>query len=513
MEKGKVFLVGAGPGDPKLITVRGLEALQKADVVVYDRLSSPVLLRKLKPGTELVYVGKRPDRHTMKQEDINQLLVDLALEGKTVTRLKGGDPCIFGRVGEEAQLLVDHDITFEIVPGISSITAVPAYAGIPITHRSYNSSFAVVTGHEKEEKLDSTIQWDQLGKATETIVFLMGVAKIAYITKQLIKHGKSKTTPVALIRWGTRVEQETLVGTLDTIAAQVEAQNFKPPAVILVGEVVKLRAHLQWYEKKPLFGKRILVTRARDQASQLVERIDEWGGEALEFPVIETRLSEEKQHVHEIKQAFANLSSYQRIIFTSVNGVKYFFELMFSHQYDIRSLYNIQINAVGAKTAEVLREKGLFVTQLPGKYQQEGLLEQVVLESDGKEKILFPRSLIARPYLIQQLQDQGHEVHDIPIYDTIKLEQNAEDIVRLLHKKAIHMITFTSSSTVTNLMTILQKYENDLATLLAGIQIACIGPITAETAASFGLHVDVMAKEATVASLLDAILSLSIKGE
>ncbi|WP_082452031.1 uroporphyrinogen-III C-methyltransferase, partial [Paenibacillus ihuae] len=289
---GKVYLVGAGPGDAKLITVKGLECIQKADVLVYDRLASPRLLKHMKPGGQKIYVGKLPDRHTMKQEEINQLLVDLALEGKTVVRLKGGDPTIFGRVGEEAELLRRHGIYYEIVPGITSAISVPAYAGIPVTHRDYASSLSIITGHESPDKLDRSIHWDKVTNATGTLVFLMGVAKIGYISAQLIKHGRPPETPVALVRWGTRADQETLVGTLADIEDKVKAADFQPPAVIVVGDVVLQRKQLQWVEALPLFGKRIVVTRARSQASELVDRIEELGGEPYEFPVIETVMPE-----------------------------------------------------------------------------------------------------------------------------------------------------------------------------------------------------------------------------
>ena len=282
MNKGKVYLVGAGPGDPKLITVRGLEALKRSDVVVFDRLAGPQLLNYARSDAEHIYVGKLPDRHTMKQEDINQLLVDLALQGKTVIRLKGGDPTVFGRVGEEADLLQKNGIIYEIIPGITSAIAVPAYAGIPVTHRDLASSFSVITGHESPEKLDHSIYWDKVTNATGTLVFLMGVAKIGYISEQLIKHGRSPETPVALVQWGTRAEQRTIVGTLGDIDDKVKAANLKPPAVIIVGDVVRQRETLSWVEKKPLFGQRILVTRARSQASELLARIDDLGGETYE---------------------------------------------------------------------------------------------------------------------------------------------------------------------------------------------------------------------------------------
>ncbi len=284
--KGKVFLVGAGPGDPKLITVKALEVLQQADVVIYDRLISPQLLMYTRADALKVYVGKEKDRHTLKQEEINENLVRYALQGKTVVRLKGGDPTIFGRVGEEANELVKHDIPFEIVPGVSSVYAVPAYAGIPITHRDHASSFYVVTGHEKPEKLVTSLNWQHLAHAADTLIFLMGVSRIETIREQLLRHGRSPATPVALIRWGTRAEQATLICTLDDVADKVKEMNFLPPAVIVIGDVVQLRNTLQWAENRPLFGKRILVTRARSQASEMVRQIEQLGGEAISFPVL-----------------------------------------------------------------------------------------------------------------------------------------------------------------------------------------------------------------------------------
>src|SRR5690554_4445098 len=360
VDKGKVYLVGAGPGDPKLITVKGMEALKKSDVVVYDRLASPRLLHLIKTGAKIIYVGKRTDRHTMKQEDISQLLVDLALQGKIVTRLKGGDPTVFGRVGEEAELLVDHGIEFEIIPGVTSATAVPAYAGIPVTHRDYASSIAIVTGHENPDKLDTNIKWDKLTPATDTMIFLMGVAKIEYIRDQLILHGKPPETPVALIRWGTRVNQQTLIGTLADIAEKVKEINFKPPAVILVGEVVKLREKLNWYEKKPLFGRRVLVTRARSQASELAERIDDLGGEPYEFPAIELRQPTDLISLDKLDQALQRIEVYDWIMFTSSNGVEYFFLRMKQLGIDIRRMAKARIVAIGPKTEEALLNRGLL---------------------------------------------------------------------------------------------------------------------------------------------------------
>ncbi|MEC0141726.1 uroporphyrinogen-III C-methyltransferase, partial [Paenibacillus macerans] len=351
---GRVYLVGAGPGDARLITLKGLDCIEKGDVIVYDRLANPSLLRKAKPGAEKIYVGKRTDRHTMKQEDISRLLVDLALAGKTVVRLKGGDPTVFGRGGEEAELLRKHGIPYEIVPGITAAISVPAYAGIPVTHRDLASSVSIITGHESPDKLDLSINWEKVTNATGTLVFMMGVANIGYISKQLIAHGRPPETPVALVRWGTRAEQETLTGTLADIEQKVLDAGFKPPAVTVVGEVVNQREQLLWAEAMPLFGKRILVTRSRSQASDLVRGIEELGGEPYEFPVIQISMPSGAA-LERTDEALSRLETYDWAFFTSVNGVDYFFKHLERLGKDIRALYKARIAAVGPATLAALR--------------------------------------------------------------------------------------------------------------------------------------------------------------
>ncbi|WP_223829825.1 uroporphyrinogen-III C-methyltransferase [Paenibacillus arenilitoris] len=506
MNKGKVYLVGAGPGDPKLITVRGLECLKLCDVVVYDRLASPRLLRYLKPGTEKIYVGKLPDRHTMKQEEINRLLVDLALQGKTVTRLKGGDPTIFGRVGEEAELLVDNGVEFEIVPGITSAIAVPAYAGIPVTHRDLASSLSIITGHESPDKLDRSIHWDKVTNATGTLIFLMGVAKIGYIADQLMKHGKAPETPVALIRWGTRVEQRTVVGTLATIETVVKEAGFQPPAVIVVGEVVLQREKLQWYEKKPLFGLRVLVTRARPQASELADRIEALGGEPCEFPVIETRESAEPAAVEALQAALEQAEQYDWLMFTSVNGVDYFFDWLRKFRIDARRFHGASLAAVGPKTAEALARRGLIAEELPVKFHAEGLLERLASRLKPGERVLLPRGDLAREVLPRELKALGLLPTEIDVYETFVAEGQDELALEWLREKEIHLITFTSSSTVTNLLEVLKRngIENP-AELLADIPIASIGPITSQTIAEAGLRPAIEADDSTLEGLLSAI--------
>ncbi|MDQ0660667.1 uroporphyrinogen-III C-methyltransferase [Paenibacillus sp. W2I17] len=503
---GKVFLVGAGPGDAKLITVKGWESIGKADAVVYDRLASPRLLKQMKPGAVKIYVGKRPDRHTMKQEEINQLLVDLALEGKVVVRLKGGDPTIFGRVGEEAGLLHKNGIPFEIVPGVTAAISVPAYAGIPVTHRDYASSISIITGHESPDKLDRSIHWDKVTNATGTLVFMMGVAKIGYISEQLIRHGRPAQTPVALIRWGTRAEQDTLTGTLEDIEAKVIAANFQPPAVIVVGDVVNQREQLKWAEALPLFGKRILVTRARSQASELVNRIEELGGEPYEFPVIETVMPSSESAQQSVKDAFSALNTYDWVFFTSVNGVEFFFRHLEQEGKDIRSIHQARIAAVGPSTADALRKHGIVAEVVKGPFQAEGMLEAFESELKEGQRVLLPHGDLARTWLRDQLRERGLHVTEAITYDTILAGEDDDELLKLLEEGGIHAVTFTSSSTVTNFMSMLKRMGlQDPLPLLKDVEVACIGPVTARTAEAAGLKVTLMAEEATMDSLITVL--------
>jgi uroporphyrinogen III methyltransferase/synthase len=500
-----VYLVGAGPGDPNLITVKGRDAIKKADVIVYDRLASPQLLQNARADAERIYVGKLPDRHTLTQDEINELLVEKAKAGNIVTRLKGGDPFIFGRGGEEAERLVDEGIPFEVVPGITSAIAVPAYAGIPVTHRDFNSSFSIVTGHERPEKTESSINWEKLATATETLIFLMGVSNLSFIVQQLTKYGRDEQTPIALIRWGTRIEQETLVGTLSDIVGKVTEANFGSPAIIIVGEVVKLREKLSWFEKKPLFGKRILVTRARSQSSELTTLIDTLGGESIEFPVI--RLVEPR-HGDVFDEALSKIGQYNWVIFTSVNGVKFFFDRIRKQNIDIRQMVNARLAAIGPKTAAALVEKGLLVEVLPEEYKAEALVEHLRPLVKENEKILLPRADIARDVLTVELRKMGCEVTEVDAYDTKIDATNAQGIVKMLKQQQINVITFTSSSTVRNFIHAIRLATTDIESVMQHTQIACIGPITAKTAEDLGLKVDVVAEEYTIDGLVKAIQTL-----
>lgn len=507
MAKGIVYLVGAGPGDPKLITVRGLEALRKSDCVVYDRLAGPQLLAEARADAERIYVGKLPDRHTMKQEDINRLLVNLALQGKTVTRLKGGDPTVFGRVGEEAELLQAHGVPYEIIPGITSAIAVPAYAGIPVTHRDWASSFSVITGHESPDKLDLSIHWDKVTNATGTLVFLMGVAKIGYISEQLVKHGRSPQTPVALVRWGTRAEQRTLVGTLADIERKVADANFKPPAVIVVGDVVRQRETLQWIERKPLFGTRVLVTRARAQASGLAARIDELGGEPYEYPVIETRMPMSADKVEAVRQALMRAEAYDWVILTSVNGVDYFFRWLDKMKLDIRLFAHARFAAVGPKTSEALAARGIRSDVMPEQYAAEGLLGALADKLLPGQTALLPRGDLARETLPKELKARGIAAVEIDTYETLPIVRDDPFLLEMLQEGGIHAITFTSSSTVTNLLQALRTLGMEKpAQSLSGIDIVCIGPTTARTAVENGLSVTATAEPSTIDGLVETLV-------
>ncbi|MVP00504.1 uroporphyrinogen-III C-methyltransferase [Paenibacillus lutrae] len=509
MGRGKVYLVGAGPGDPKLITVRGMEAIRRADVIVYDRLASPRLLKHRKPESELIFVGKTPDKHMMKQENINQLLVDLGLQGKIVTRLKGGDPSVFGRVGEEAELLADHNVPFEIVPGITSAIAVPAYAGIPVTHRDFTSSVAIITGHEYPNKTYTKLDWEHLAKGIGTLVFLMGVANLEQISEQLIQYGKPADLPVALIRWGTWTEQQTLVGTLADISRKAKEAGFQSPAVIIIGEVVKLREKLAWIEKKPLFGKRVLVTRARSQASELVELIEELGGEPLEFPVIQIQPPSSAEARRLLDVAIGRLEEFDWVVFTSVNGVEFFFRRMRELRQDFRVLAGASIAAVGPKTAEALEAHGIYTqTPVPGQFDGDELLKELGQVVRPGQRALLATGDLARKALPEGLRSLGLEVTEIDVYENVLSTEGGEEVLNLLQEGKIHITTFTSSSTVTNLMEALSRLgAEDPCALLQGTETACIGPKTADTLARYEIAAAYMPPEATVTSLVETIAS------
>ena len=393
---GKVYLIGSGPGDPGLLTLKGKDCLNKADVVIYDFLANDALLGHCRPGAELIYVGKQASSHTLTQDKINELLVEKAREASVVVRLKGGDPYIFGRGGEEAEVLKDAGIPFEVVPGVSSAVAAPAYAGIPLTHRRFASSVAFVTGHEDPTKEETRMKWRNMAVATDTLVFLMGVKNLGRIADHLIRNGRSPETPAALIQWGTTTRQRTLVSDLKHIEKRAKEENFQPPSVFVVGDVVSLRDSIAWFEQAPLFGKRILVTRSREQASALSERLSELGAEPVEFPTIRIR---EPLDRSEADRAVNGIDAYDWVIFTSINGVKYFLERMMQKGLDIRDLKGKRLAAIGPGTAGALESLGCRVDVVPKEYKAEALVEAIGVEDVKCKAFLIPRAKTAREVL------------------------------------------------------------------------------------------------------------------
>lgn len=499
MRNGMVYLVGAGPGDYKLISVKALECIQRADVLVYDRLADERLLSYARPETELIYVGKASSAHTMRQKDINQLLVAKAQEGRTVVRLKGGDPFVFGRGGEEALQLVENKIPFEVVPGITSAVAVPAYGGIPVTHRGIATSFAVITGHEDPAKGESTIRWDKLSTGVETLVFLMGVENLTHITAKLMEFGRCGHTPAAVIRWGTKPEQTVLVTTVQDAARDVERQGIKPPAIFIVGDVVRLRERLAWFDNKPLFGRTVLITRARAQASALSGALEELGARCIEAPAIKIT---EPEDFAPLDEAVQRLKTYDWLIFTSVNGVDYFYRRLYEAGRDTRALAGLRIAAIGVQTAGRLRHYGVTADVVPTEFRAEGIIEALEDYVRPGMKVLIPRALAARDILPEKLRALGAEVDVVTAYVTVAGEADGGSVAEYLQSGTIDVVTFTSSSTVTNLLGLLGPGG---AELVAAARVACIGPITAATCVEHGITPAVVADEFTIRGLVDAI--------
>jgi uroporphyrinogen III methyltransferase/synthase len=503
LKKGKVYLVGAGPGDPGLLTLKAKACIEKADVVIYDYLANAVFLDYAKRAAEPIYVGKEGGRHTLGQEEINRLIVEKASAGLRVVRLKGGDPFIFGRGGEEAQELVKAGIPFEVVPGITSAIAVPAYAGIPLTHRDFTATVAFVTGHEDPGKETSNVAWDKIATGIGTLVFLMGVGNLPKIAASLMEHGRSPDTPVAVIRAGTGPAQRTVTGSLGNIAQIAKKEELKPPAIIVVGDVVRLRNTLNWFEQKPLFGKRIVVTRAREQASDFVARLSELGAECVEFPTIEMipPMSWKK-----LDRAIENLESYQWLVFTSVNGVSYFFGRLQDSGKDARNLKGIGIAAIGPKTAEAIRANGVQPDLVPEEYRAEAVVEAFRKHRIKGLRILLPRAAEAREVLPEQLEEMGAAVQVVEAYRTVRPDGAKDEVRAMLEKGGLHMVTFTSSSTVNNFMEMFEGEGEELLKWMEKVAVACIGPVTAKTAQERGLNVQILPSDYTIEALTEAIV-------
>ncbi|MBI5582334.1 MAG: uroporphyrinogen-III C-methyltransferase [Deltaproteobacteria bacterium] len=499
---GKVYLVGAGPGDPELLTLKGRRLLAEADVVVYDFLANAALLRHIPETSEKIYVGKKGGDHTLAQSGINQLIIDKAREGKKVVRLKGGDPFIFGRGGEEAEELVQAGIPFEVVPGVTSAIAVPAYAGIPLTHRRYNSSVALVTGHEDEQKGPTGLDWKKLATGIETLVFLMGFKNLPRIIARLVDNGREPTTPAALIRWGTTPRQQTVTGTLDDIVDKAEAAGLGPPSIFVVGPVVALREQLSWFERLPLFGRTVVVTRTRDQASDLVQQLAPLGAECLEFPTI--RLVPPVSW-EELDRAIREIESFQWIVFTSPNGVRAFLSRLGTLQKDVRCLKGIRLAVIGPATAAALREWHLLPDLVPEKFQAEFILESLAAAGLAGQRVLIPRAETAREILPAGLRNLGAEVRVATAYRTIPEEAEKPLLLGRLREGSVDCLTFTSSSTVVNFLALFDRSE--ILSLLKPVTVACIGPITARTALDNGLAVQVIPEAYTIAGLVEALVA------
>lgn len=501
MKTGKVFFVGAGPGDPKLLTLRGKECLEQAQVVLYDYLANPVLLEHVPSAAERVYVGRRGRGRYGKQEEINRVMIERARAGKTVVRLKGGDPFVFGRGGEEAEAVAEAGIPFEVVPGVTAAVAAPAYAGIPVTHRTLASSVALVTGHEDPTKPSPTVEWDRLASTGGTVVFLMGMKNLPAIVAHLTASGRPATTPVALIRWGTRAEQKTVVGTLADIVKKAEDAALEPPTVIVVGEVVSLRDKLNWFETRPLFGTTVLITRPREQAKEFADLLAGLGAQVIPFPTIAIVPPADWGP---LDRAIGRLSEYDWIVFTSVNGVRFFMERMRTLGRDARALGGSRLCAIGPRTAEALGVAGLTADLIPAEYQAEGVLQALEKEQVKGARILIPRAEVARDLLPKELRARGADVTVAVAYRTVRPEADAAALKEKLRLGEVGVVAFTSSSTVRNYVELFADREEACALTRQAV-VACLGPITADTAEALGLRVQIRAKANTVPALAEAI--------
>ncbi|OPY69523.1 MAG: Uroporphyrinogen-III C-methyltransferase [Syntrophorhabdaceae bacterium PtaU1.Bin034] len=508
MEHGKVYLVGAGPGDIGLFTLKGLRCLQKADVIVYDFHINPQILNYAKHDAEFVYAGKRGGHHEMDQDRINALLADYARKGKLVCRLKGGDPFVFGRGGEEAEYLSRAAIPFEIVPGVSSVVAAPAYAGIPLTHRDYASSFAVVTGTQAAAKLENSTYWSCLATTYDTLVFLMGVKNIEIITTKLIEHGKPADTAAALIRWGTRPEQRTVIASLGDIAEIARNGEIRPPAILIVGKVVGLRNSLKWYEEKPLFGHRILITRQRGEE---FEPLEDLGAEVFEFPTL--RIAPPYSY-DDLDRSIEQLHEYNWVVITSSNAFEHFVRRLVEKGRDIRDLKGVRICAIGSRTAETIGRFGIKVDLIPDEFNAEGLVKSLMHFAGQREdltgvRILMPRAEKGRDLFPRKVREFGGII-DIPVaYRSARPKKHAKRLRRLLSEGRISLATFTSGATFNNFMDMLGP---DAKTFLDGVAIAVIGPVTKKVVEKADLKADIMPSKATIAAMVEEIIKWASTG-
>lgn len=495
LSEGICSLVGAGPGDPGLITLRGLERLERADVVVYDHLINPQLLGHASPSSKKIYAGKTAGRHALKQEETNALLLKHTLEGKRVVRLKGGDPFLFGRGGEEATALAAAGLRFEIVPGVTSAIGGLAYAGIPVTHRANSAALTIFTGHEGADKGGSCINYEAIAAAPGTKVMLMGLESLASITKKLGAAGMLEETPVALISWASTSRQKTLVGTLGTIASLAVEQDIKAPALTVFGDVVTLRDSLNWFESLPLFGRRIAVTRSQRQAGGLLSLLHELGADAYELPTIRIEPPTEKRAFIE---ALAGVRTYDWIVFTSPNGVEYFFSAFFASHEDARDLGGARIAAIGNGTANRIREYRFGVDLIPKEFVAESLLDSFREMNVENLKILLPRAAGAREILAIELEKLGAIVDDVPVYQTVSEKEDVSGGIKRFLAEEADMVTFTSASTAAS-------FKALGLSLPKGLKTASIGPVTSREMRRLGLPVDLEAQQHDIEGLVEGI--------
>ena len=502
---GIIYLVGAGPGDPGLLTVRARELLDSCDAIVHDALANPALLSRAAGETrgspELYDVGKRgggaAPEGSARQDDINALLVRLGREGKRVVRLKGGDPFVFGRGSEEALVLHDEGIPFEIVPGVTAGIAAPAYAGIPVTHRGLATSVTFVTGHEDPAKPETTIDWSALARAGGTIVLYMGVRTLPSIVEALTRAGMPESTPAAAIEWGTYMRQRTVTATLGTLADRIGEAGIGAPAITVIGPVVELREHIAWFDRRPLFGMRIVVTRASAQAAALTARLLALGAEVMEMPATRIELTEPGR----LRAAIDGVGAYSWVMFTSQNAVSIFWDALRESGRDARALGGAKVCVVGPATADALRERGLEPDVLPERFVAEGVLEALASHDLRGAHVLYTSAEGARDVLPAGLRKAGAQVEVIPIYRTVPDGEGAERMAAALQRGVVDLVTFTSASAV-------RAYVDAVgAAAAARAPAASIGPITSEAARAAGLEVIVEATESTIPGLVDAIAS------
>jgi uroporphyrinogen III methyltransferase / synthase len=496
---GFVSLVGAGPGDPGLLTVAGRDRLQRADVVVYDRLIDTSILDHAPPTAERVFAGKSASNKAMSQDEINALLVQRGKAGRRVVRLKGGDPFVFGRGGEEALVLVSAGIPFEVIPGVTSAVAAPAYAGVPVTHRGLASSFAVVTGHEDEDKSELSVDWRGLATSVDTIVVLMGGAALATAAQKLIEGGRPRETPAVSIEWGTTTRQRSVSAPLSGIAASKTAAGLGSPLLTVIGRVAELREHLSWFERRPLFGKRVLVTRSRTQAGALAELLRAESAVPIELPTLELRpVADDDQLESMVQQLQAR--KYAWCLFTSPNAVEFVFAYIERSRRDARAFAGCKLVALGSATALALRIRGLLAEVTAGEFTSAGLLESLPLDIGGA-RVLLPRAEGGSHELTSGLKARGAFVDEVVLYESAPPSQPDQEVLQLLRDGRIDIATFASSSSLRNLATLL----GDDITALQRCVVACIGPVTAATAREFGLEVSVEPLTHTIPALVEAL--------